>query len=322
MPHVDKAIESKQTQMFEFQMSVDGSMSYHEARVLANSDHDAMLIIRDVTEQKTAEESRQNSLLLKEIHTVSRTTSRSSGRSQRRCITRPKALVTAPENRPESMARRSAPPAPRGITTAGDRTWAPRLSKVRGIWEGQHAAYPEERSEDAEDDPVIGLVLLLVLFLSVAIDTATLVSAATSGPVTPEQAPMRMAPNHCLEQSRPISLHLPALLTPLPILQTFATSDYLQGTNYGFSIPSGQVITGIQVSISRMSSANFGGNSINDVDLYLLKAGAIVGTNHAVATDWPIAMDVANYGATNDCGEPPGRLRISMTPTSGVSVGI
>jgi sensor domain CHASE-containing protein len=68
MPHVDKAIETKQTQMFEFQMSVDGSVSYHEARVLANSDHDAMLVVRDVTEQKTAEESRQNSLLLKEIH--------------------------------------------------------------------------------------------------------------------------------------------------------------------------------------------------------------------------------------------------------------
>jgi sensor domain CHASE-containing protein len=68
MPHVDKALESRQTQMFEFQMSVDGTMSYHEARVLANSDHDAMLIVRDVTDQKIAEEARQNSLLLKEIH--------------------------------------------------------------------------------------------------------------------------------------------------------------------------------------------------------------------------------------------------------------
>ena len=84
------------------------------------------------------------------------------------------------------------------------------------------------------------------------------------------------------------------------VLTTTATSEYLQGTNYGFAIPAGQVIAGIQVSIRRMSSANTGGNSINDVDLYLLKAGAIVGTNHAVATDWPIAMGVANYGATND----------------------
>lgn len=68
MPHVAKAIESRQTQMFEFQMSVDGKVSYHEASVLANSDHDAMLIVRDVTDQKMAEEARQNSLLLKEIN--------------------------------------------------------------------------------------------------------------------------------------------------------------------------------------------------------------------------------------------------------------
>ena len=68
MPHVEKALESRQTQMFEFQMSVDGSVSYHEARVLPNSDHDAMLIVRNVTDQKTPEEARQNSLLLKEIH--------------------------------------------------------------------------------------------------------------------------------------------------------------------------------------------------------------------------------------------------------------
>ena len=68
MPHVDKALESRQTQMFEFQMSVDGNVSYHEARVLANSDHDAMLIVRNVTDQKMPEEARQNSLLLKEIH--------------------------------------------------------------------------------------------------------------------------------------------------------------------------------------------------------------------------------------------------------------
>jgi sensor domain CHASE-containing protein len=68
MPHVDKALESRQTQMFEFQVSVDGSVSYHEARVLANGDCDAMVIVRDVTDQRMAEEVRQNTLLLKEIH--------------------------------------------------------------------------------------------------------------------------------------------------------------------------------------------------------------------------------------------------------------
>ena len=36
MPHVATALESGQTQVFEFQMSVDGNMSYYEGRVLAN----------------------------------------------------------------------------------------------------------------------------------------------------------------------------------------------------------------------------------------------------------------------------------------------
>ncbi|MBN2098245.1 MAG: HAMP domain-containing protein [Dehalococcoidia bacterium] len=68
MPYVEKALQSRQTQMFEFQMSVDGSVSYYEASVLANSDHEVMLIVRDVTDQKIADEARQNSLLLREIH--------------------------------------------------------------------------------------------------------------------------------------------------------------------------------------------------------------------------------------------------------------
>jgi hypothetical protein len=49
-------------------MSVDGSMSYHEGRVLANGDGEAMVIVRDITDQKRAEEARQNTVLLKNIH--------------------------------------------------------------------------------------------------------------------------------------------------------------------------------------------------------------------------------------------------------------
>ena len=68
IPYVDRALESKQTQAFEFQMSVDGSVSYHEARVLPNTDRDVLIVVRDITDQKLADEARQNSLLLKEIH--------------------------------------------------------------------------------------------------------------------------------------------------------------------------------------------------------------------------------------------------------------
>jgi hypothetical protein len=67
MPHVERALESKETQVFEFQMSVDGSVSYHEARVLPDADRDALIMVRDITDRKQAEEARQNSLMLKEI---------------------------------------------------------------------------------------------------------------------------------------------------------------------------------------------------------------------------------------------------------------
>lgn len=68
MPHVRKALESGQTQIFEFQMSVDGSVTYHEGRVLANGDEEAVVIVRDVTDQKVTEGPRQTSQLLREIH--------------------------------------------------------------------------------------------------------------------------------------------------------------------------------------------------------------------------------------------------------------
>ena len=68
MPHVATALESGQTQIFEFQMSVDGNMSYYEGRVLANGYGEALVIVRDITDQRRTEESRQNVQLLREIH--------------------------------------------------------------------------------------------------------------------------------------------------------------------------------------------------------------------------------------------------------------
>jgi len=84
------------------------------------------------------------------------------------------------------------------------------------------------------------------------------------------------------------------------ILTPGATSEYLQGTDYGFAIPSNATINGIQVTIRRQSSSNSGNNSVDDSDLYLLKGGAIVGSDHASGSDWPTSMQTANYGSTSD----------------------
>jgi hypothetical protein len=84
------------------------------------------------------------------------------------------------------------------------------------------------------------------------------------------------------------------------VLGNSAVSEYLQATDFDFAIPAGATINGIQVTIMRQSSSNSGNDSVQDWDLFLLKGGAIVGTDHASGNDWPTSMQPAAYGATND----------------------
>jgi len=83
-------------------------------------------------------------------------------------------------------------------------------------------------------------------------------------------------------------------------LNTTSTTENLQGTNYGFSIPADAIISGITVSIKRLSSLNILGVSIYDVDLKLLKNGTVAGNSNASAMGWPMIMDIATYGGTSD----------------------
>ncbi len=78
------------------------------------------------------------------------------------------------------------------------------------------------------------------------------------------------------------------------------TTKYLQGTNYGFAIPTDATINGIEVSIERKSSASTLGLSVNDNVVKLIKAGTIVGDNKKLTADWLTAMTVANYGGGAD----------------------
>ncbi len=68
LPYVQAAMETRETQVFEFQVSVGDRPLHYEARVVASSDAEVLIIVRDVTERKHEEEARQKSLLLKEIH--------------------------------------------------------------------------------------------------------------------------------------------------------------------------------------------------------------------------------------------------------------
>ena len=80
-----------------------------------------------------------------------------------------------------------------------------------------------------------------------------------------------------------------------------ATSHYLEGTNYGFAIPSNATINGIQVTIGRYESGQAAGNDVRDSIVSLMKSNTLVGSNKgATSTEWPTSNTAASYGANND----------------------
>ncbi len=68
LPYVQNVLQSRQMQVFEFQLTVGDRVSHYEARVLVGNEDEALVMVRDITERKHEEEARQKSLLLKEIH--------------------------------------------------------------------------------------------------------------------------------------------------------------------------------------------------------------------------------------------------------------
>ncbi len=75
-------------------------------------------------------------------------------------------------------------------------------------------------------------------------------------------------------------------------------SNYLQGSQYGFAIPADAAITGIEVSINRMSRLR--NPSISDNEVRLVKGGAVVGDNKAIDLPWPTTLATAVYGGPAD----------------------
>jgi two-component sensor histidine kinase/sensor domain CHASE-containing protein len=68
LPLVRQALQTRETQVFEIQVPLNGDTAYYEARVAASSKNEALVMVRDITEKKHEEEARRRGLLLKEIH--------------------------------------------------------------------------------------------------------------------------------------------------------------------------------------------------------------------------------------------------------------
>lgn len=80
-----------------------------------------------------------------------------------------------------------------------------------------------------------------------------------------------------------------------------ATTNYLQGTNFSFSIPTNAVIDGIEVTINRFSSLSNGTNNVQDNIVRLIKGGSIIGNNNSISGNWSTnSSTVVSYGGTSD----------------------
>lgn len=81
---------------------------------------------------------------------------------------------------------------------------------------------------------------------------------------------------------------------------TTATAHYLKATNFGYTVPEGETILGIQASIERReSSANFG--EVKDSRVRIVKGGTIQATgDKSTGAKWPTAAAVAHYGGEGD----------------------
>lgn len=76
-----------------------------------------------------------------------------------------------------------------------------------------------------------------------------------------------------------------------------STSQLLVGTAFGFSIPDGATINGVEVSVERKSASAL----CRDFSITLYQAGAAAGDNKAdTGTQWPTSDTVATYGGAAD----------------------
>jgi hypothetical protein len=77
------------------------------------------------------------------------------------------------------------------------------------------------------------------------------------------------------------------------------TSNWLRCLNYGFTIPAGATIVGIELRVERRSSSTGNGGS-DDAGVRLVKGGAVQPTDYQTNTDYTTTDAVATYGSPSD----------------------
>ena len=82
-------------------------------------------------------------------------------------------------------------------------------------------------------------------------------------------------------------------------LASTATSDYLEGTNYGFTIPSTAIVNGVVVEAQEFATTA-SKNTMQDQTVSLIIGGSITGNNYATTNTWPTTNQYVSYGGSTD----------------------
>lgn len=85
----------------------------------------------------------------------------------------------------------------------------------------------------------------------------------------------------------------------LPNFISTYVSNYLKATNFGFSIPTGATIDGIQVDIKKNYRST---STIRDEEVKIVKSDGSIGSVNKgeTSTDWPSVLTYTNYGGSSD----------------------
>jgi cysteine-rich repeat protein len=136
-----------------------------------------------------------------------------------------------------------------------------------------------------------GRILVATLALTVCAATA---GAQSQGPNSPASV-VNDASFGTLPWGLPgnaaVSDNLYAGVTPLG-----SPTQYLKATGFGFTVPTGAVIDGIEVDVEHVSAAA----TVTDARARIVKSGLIGTTERALAGTWPIVDTVVTYGSNSD----------------------
>lgn len=215
------------------------------------------------------------------------------------------ALVALP-----TVAATAAVPAPTVVATGGDVTVAPSTVVAVAI------VPPPTTMAEARAPPA-------TVAATAAIPTPSVRGAATVMPATAAAVAAIVAPNVVITGSQgprsggtfadDATVGLKAWTNPGDALSsndvrataqldaTNIDTHLLKVTNFGFSIPGDATITGIVLAVERRDGIQSIAHGVEDMDVRLYKAGALVGTDKAVAGNWPETTDeTVSYGSSSD----------------------